>query len=63
MKLQWERVEGPGVRLRKALCAVMVSPTIAHKFEGTGVVILEVRMSRDFKLAHVRWTTAFHARW
>ncbi|ACO65788.1 predicted protein [Micromonas commoda] len=29
---------------------------MAHRFDGTGVAILEVRMARDFKLAHVRWT-------
>ena len=47
-----------GVRLRKALCAVMTHPTMHHRFEDTGVTILEVRMARDFKLAHVRWTVA-----
>ena len=47
-----------GVRLRKALCAVMTHPSMHHRFEDTGVTILEVRMARDFKLAHVRWTVA-----
>ena len=47
-----------GVRLRKALCAVLEHPSVSHRFEGTGVTILEVRMARDFKKAHVRWTVA-----
>ena len=47
-----------GVRLRKALCAVMSHPSMAHRFEPVGVVILEVRMARDFKLAHVRYVVA-----
>ena len=47
-----------GVRLRKALCAVMSHPSVAHRFEPVGVVILEVRMARDFKLAHVRYVVA-----
>ena len=46
------------MRLRKALCAVLTSPSMHHRFEGTGLVILEVRMAADFKLAHVLWTTA-----
>ena len=47
-----------GVRLRKALCAVMMHPSMHHRFEDTGVTILEVRMAHDFKSAHVLWTTA-----
>ena len=47
-----------GVRLRKALCAVLEHPSVSHRFEGTCVTILEVRMTRDFKKAHVRWTVA-----
>ena len=50
-----------GVRFRKALCAVMESSSMRHRFGGRGrdVVVLECRMSSDFKTAHVRWTTAF----
>ena len=47
-----------GVRLRKALCAVLEHPSMSHRFEGTGLTILEVRMAKDFKKAHVRWTVA-----
>ncbi len=45
-----------GVKLHKAIMAAIAHPSMAHRFDGTGVVILEVRMARDFKLAHVRWT-------
>ena len=47
-----------GVRLRKALCAVLEHPSMSHRFENTGLTILEVRMAKDFKKAHVRWTVA-----
>jgi ribosome-binding factor A len=47
-----------GVRLRKALCAVLEHPSVSHRFEGLGLTILEVRMAKDFKKAHVRWTVA-----
>ena len=47
-----------GVRLRKALCAVLEHPSVSHRFENTGLTLLEVRMGRDFKKAHVRWTVA-----
>ena len=45
-----------GVKLHKAIMAAIAHPSMAHRFDGTGVAILEVRMARDFKLAHVRWT-------
>ena len=45
-----------GVKLHKAIMAAIAHPSMAHRFDGTGVTILEVRMARDFKLAHVRWT-------
>ena len=45
-----------GVKLHKAIMAAIAHPSMAHRFDGTGLVILEVRMARDFKLAHVRWT-------
>ena len=47
-----------GVRLRKALCAVLEHPSVSHRFENTGLTLLEVRMGKDFKKAHVRWTVA-----
>lgn len=47
-----------GVRLRKALCSVLEHPSVSHRFEHTGLTILEVRMGKDFKKAHVRWTVA-----
>ena len=40
-----------GVRLRKALCAVLEHPSVSHRFEGLGLTILEVRMAKDFKKA------------
>lgn len=46
-------------KYRKALCAVINSPKMFHNFQGLGIDILDVYITKDGKLAKVLFTTPF----
>ena len=46
-------------KYRKALIAVIQSPKMFHQFQGTGIDILDVYITKDGKLAKVLYTTPF----
>ena len=49
-------------KYRKALIAVIQSPKMFHVFQGTGIDILDVYVTKDGKLLKVLYTTLFHDR-